>query len=174
MFLISAPAKQASLTGANDTIPYNFRRYHVSSACSELKRVIDQVASNSDAYAVGVFLLGTMINHNAGTDDFSIPWDVANVSVQMKKDGVIAFGDTSTSLRQVMEFFAHCFEPQISEQGIFNQLPVIGDGFFGDRVYYTIAVFFNFNNRTCVLIMGKFSRDRDGRGIRKSQVNNVT
>ena len=73
-----------------------------------------------------------------------------------------------------MKFFAHCFEPQISEQGIFNQLPVIGDGFFGDRVYYTIAVFFNFNNRTCVLIMGKFSRDRDGRGIRKSQVNNVT
>jgi hypothetical protein len=58
-----------------------------------------------------------------------------------------------------MEFFAHCFEPQIPEQGIFDQLPVMGDCFFGDRVYCTIAVFFNFNDRACILIMGKFSRD---------------
>ncbi len=66
---------------------------------------------------------------------------VANVSVQNKKDGVSAFGDASTSLCQAMEIFVHCLEPQISEQGIFDQLPVLGDGFFGDRVYYTIAVF---------------------------------
>jgi hypothetical protein len=58
-----------------------------------------------------------------------------------------------------MEFFAHCLEPQISEQGIFDQLPVMGDGFFGDRVYFSIAVFFNFNNRACILIMKKFARD---------------
>jgi hypothetical protein len=44
-----------------------------------------------------------------------------------------------------MEFFAHCLEPQISEQGIFDQLPVMGDGCFGDRVYYTVAVFFKIN-----------------------------
>jgi hypothetical protein len=47
------------------------------------------------------------------------------------------------------------------------------DGFFGDRVYYTIAVFCDFNNRACVLIMGKFAKDGDGRGISKSQVNDV-
>jgi hypothetical protein len=58
-----------------------------------------------------------------------------------------------------MEFFAHCLEPQIPEQGIFDQLPVMGDGFFGDRVYYTIAVFFDFNDWACILIVGKFSRD---------------
>ncbi len=110
-------------------------------------------------YTAGVFLLGTMVDHNAGVGDSSISWDVANVSTQKKKDGVSAFGDASTSLCQAMEFFAHCLEPQISEQGIFDQLPVMGDGFFGDRVYYTIAVFFNFNNRACILIVDKFARD---------------
>ncbi len=72
-----------------------------------------------------------------------------------------------------MEFFAHCFEPQISEQGIFDQFPVMGDGFFGGRVYFTIAVFFDFNDRACILIMVKFLWDGDGRGISESQVNDV-
>jgi hypothetical protein len=100
---------------------------------------------------VGVFHLGMMINHNAGVCDCPI--------VQKKKDGVSAFDDASTFLCQALEFFTHCFEPQISEQGIFDQLPVMGDSFFGDMVYYTIAVFFDFNNRACVLIVGTFSRD---------------
>jgi hypothetical protein len=72
-----------------------------------------------------------------------------------------------------MEFFANRLEPQISEQGFFEQLLVMGDCFFGVRVYYTIAVFYNFNDRTRVLIVGKFSRDGHGRGISKAQVNNV-
>jgi hypothetical protein len=76
-----------------------------------------------------------MIDHNAGIGDYSIGWDVANVSVQKKKDVVRAFGDASTSLHQAMEFFSHCLESQISEQGIFDQLSVMGDGFFGDGVY---------------------------------------
>jgi hypothetical protein len=88
-----------------------------------------------------------------------------------KKDGVNAFGDANTSLHQAMEFFAHCLEPQISEQGIFDQFPVMCDGFFGDRVYCSVAVFFGFNDRACILIVDKFARDGDGRGIYKSQVN---
>jgi hypothetical protein len=100
-----------------------------------------------------------MVDHNAGIGDCSIAWDVANVSAQKKKDGASAFGDAITSLCQAMEFFAHCLEPQIYEQGIFDQVPVIGDGFFGDRVYYSIAVFFNFNDRACILIVDKFARD---------------
>jgi hypothetical protein len=76
-----------------------------------------------------------------------------------EKDSVSAFGDASTSLHQAMGFFAHCLEPQIFEQGIFDQLPVMGDGFFGEGVYYSVAVFINFNNRACILIMDKFSRD---------------
>ena len=96
---------------------------------------MNQVASDSDAYAVGVFLLGMMINHNLGVGDYSITWDVANVSIQKKKDGVSSFGDASTSLRQAKAFFDNCLEPQISEQGIFDQLSVLGNGFFGDRVY---------------------------------------
>jgi hypothetical protein len=108
---------------------------------------------------VGVFFLGTIVDHNMGVGDCSIAWDVANVSMRKKKDGVSALGDASTSLHQVMEFFAHCLEPQISEQGIFDQLPVMGDGVFGDGVYYSVAVFFDFNNRACILIVDKFVRD---------------
>jgi hypothetical protein len=102
-----------------------------------------------------------MVDHNLGVGDCSIAWDVANVSKQKKKDGVSAFGDASTSLRQAMEFFAHCLEPQISQQGIFDQFLVMGDGFFGDGVYYSIAVsvFFDFNNRACILILDEFARD---------------
>jgi hypothetical protein len=51
-----------------------------------------------------------------------------------EKDGDSAFDDASTSLCQAMEFFAHSLEPQISEQGIFDQPPAKGDGIFGDRV----------------------------------------
>jgi hypothetical protein len=40
-------------------------------------------------------------------------------------------------------------------------------------MYYTMAVFFDFNDRACILIVGKFSKDRDCRGISKSKVNNV-
>jgi hypothetical protein len=56
-----------------------------------------------------------------------------------------------------MEFFAHCL--QSSEQEIFDQLPIMGDVFFVDRVYYSIAVFFDFNDRACILIVDKFARD---------------
>ncbi len=88
-----------------------------------------------------------MVNHNAGVSNCSNAWDVANVSKQKKKNGVGAFGDASTSLCQAMEFFAHYLEPQISEHGIFDQLPVMGDSFFGDRVYYSVAVFLDFNDQ---------------------------
>ncbi len=72
-----------------------------------------------------------------------------------------------------MEFFAHCLEPQIPEQVMFGQLPVMGDGFFGDSVYYTIAVFFYFNDKAFILIVGKFLRDGVGRDISQSKVNDV-
>jgi hypothetical protein len=100
-----------------------------------------------------------MVDHNAGVGDCSITWDVANVSVRKGKNGVGAFGDASTSLHQAMEFFAHCLEPQISEHGIFEQLSIMGDSFFGDGVYYFVAVFFNFNSQACVLIVNMFARD---------------
>ena len=44
-------------------------------------------------------------------------------------------------------------------RGSFDQLPVMGDGFFGNGVCYSVAVFFNFNNRACILIIDKFARD---------------
>jgi hypothetical protein len=35
----------------------------------------------------------------------------------------------------------------------------MGDSFFGDRVYHAIAVFFDLNDRACILIVGNISRD---------------
>jgi hypothetical protein len=119
MFIILAPAKGASLVLM--TLFHRILEETMLAVCvSELDRVINQVASDGDAHMVGVVLLVMMINHNAGIGDYSITRDVANVSVQKKKDGVGAFGDASTSLHQAMEFFAHCLEPQILEQGILD------------------------------------------------------
>jgi hypothetical protein len=95
--VILAPAMRASLVLM--TLFYDFRRDHVGSACSELKLVINQIASNSDAHTVRVVLLGTMVDHNVGLCDCSIVWDGANVSMQEKKDGISAFGNARTSLR---------------------------------------------------------------------------
>jgi hypothetical protein len=36
-----------------------------------------------------------------------------------------------------------------------------------------MVVHFDFNNRACVLIVGKFLRDGDGRGISESQLNDA-
>jgi hypothetical protein len=37
-----------------------------------------------------------------------------------------------------------------------------------DRVYYTVAVFVNFNDGACILILGKATRDCDARGVSES------
>ncbi len=52
---------KAGVLGANDTIPLDLGRDHVGSVCSELKWVINQVASDGDAHMVGVFLLGMIV-----------------------------------------------------------------------------------------------------------------
>jgi hypothetical protein len=53
-----------------------------------------------------------------------------------------------------MEFFAHSFDPEVSEQGILDELPVMCNCFLRDRVHNAVAEFFNFDDRSCVLIMG--------------------
>jgi hypothetical protein len=50
---------------ADCAVPKKFRRNHVSGVHSEFKRIIDQVTTNSDANAVGVFFLWTMINDDS-------------------------------------------------------------------------------------------------------------
>ncbi len=42
-----------------------------------------------------------------------------------------------------------------------------------DRVYYAVAVFFNFNDGSCILILGKATGDCDVRGISESQLNDM-
>jgi hypothetical protein len=72
-----------------------------------------------------------------------------------------------------MKFFAHSFDPEVFEQGILDELPVMCNCFLRDRVHNAVAVFFNFDDRSCVLIMGKATGDCDGRGISESQFNDV-
>jgi hypothetical protein len=52
---------------------------------------------------VEILFLGMMINFNPSIDDGSVLGNVANVSVQKKKDDVSAFGNASTSLCQAMD-----------------------------------------------------------------------
>ncbi len=72
-----------------------------------------------------------------------------------------------------MEFFAHCLDPQFLEQGIFAELPVVCNSLLRDRVYHTIAVFFNLYDWTCILLLGKTTGDCDGRGVSESETNNM-
>jgi hypothetical protein len=39
------------------------------------------------------------------------------------------------------------------------------DGFCGDRVHNAIAVLFDFNDGTCIVVVGKGLGNRDGTGI---------
>ncbi len=72
-----------------------------------------------------------------------------------------------------MEFFAHSFEPKVFEQGILDELPVVRNRLLHDMVHYAIAVFFNFDDGLCILILGKATGDCDVRGIRESQPNDM-
>ncbi len=47
------------------------------------------------------------------------------------------------------------------------------DSFFGDRMHDTIAIFFDFNDRACIMDASKGSGNRDGRGINESKVNDM-
>ena len=44
---------------------------------------------------------------------------------------------------------------------------------FLDRVHNAIAVFFNFDDGSCILILGKAMGDCDVRGISESQPNDM-
>jgi hypothetical protein len=60
-------------------VPKKFRGNHVSGACGEFKRIIDQVTANSDANVVGVFFLWTMIDVNLTIPDCLVGRDVPNL-----------------------------------------------------------------------------------------------
>ena len=72
-----------------------------------------------------------------------------------------------------MEFFAHSFDSEVFEQGILDELPIMCNRLLRDRVHYAVAVFFNFEDGSCILILGKAMGDCDVRDISESQSNNV-
>ncbi len=63
--------------------------------------------------------------------------------------------------------------PQFLEQRILAELPVVCNSLLCDRVYHTIAVFFDLYYWTCILLLGKTTGDCEGRGISESKTNNM-
>ncbi len=116
-----------------------------------------------------------MVNYNSCVGDCSVLWDCANVSVREVKNCISSFGDTRASLRQTVEFFAHCVDPQIFEEGILDQFSVVGDGFLCDRMYNAITVFFNANEGARILVAMFCKRGRDcvDWGIGESKTDDV-
>ena len=60
-----------------------------------------------------------------------------------------------------------------SEQGILDELPVVRNCLLRNRVYYTFAVFFNFDDGSCILILDKATGDCDVKGVSESQTNDM-
>ena len=88
-------------------VPKKFRGNHVSGASGEFKRTIDQVTANSDANAVRVLFLWTMINENLTISDCLVGMDAANLFGRKKEDCVGPIGDTWFALCQSMYLFAY-------------------------------------------------------------------
>ena len=61
-----------------------------------------------------------------------------------EKDCVSSLGDTWTSLCHAMEFFAHCLDPRVLEQGILGELPLVCNCLLHDRVYSAICSILRF------------------------------
>ncbi len=117
-----------------------FRGNRVSGACGEFKRIIDQVITNSDANAVRVFFLWTMINDNSTICDCPVGRDVPNLFGGKEEDCVGPIGDTWFALCQLMYLFAHCRYPEMFEAGIMLQCLELCYGFLGDRMDKAAAV----------------------------------
>ncbi len=73
--------------------------------------MIDQVTANSDANAVRVFFLWTMIDDNSTIRDCMVGRDVLNLFGGKEEDCVGPIVDAWFALRQLMYLFARCRYP---------------------------------------------------------------
>ncbi len=69
---------------ADCAVPKKFGGNHVSDACGEFKRIIDQVTTNRDADVVRVFFLWTMIDENSTISDCPVSRNVCTKPVWEK------------------------------------------------------------------------------------------
>jgi hypothetical protein len=116
--VLDVSAGKAVTLGADDTVPKEFQRDHVSGAGGEFKRVVDKVTSNSDADMVRVLLLWAIVNYNLSIRYRSVAGDMSNFIVGEEEDGVGSVGDTWFALCEAIDFLAKCRYPEIFEVGI--------------------------------------------------------
>ncbi len=139
------PGKTCPLC-ADRPVPKKFRGNHVSGACGEFKRIIDQITANSDANAVRVFFLWTMINDNLTIRDCPVGRDVRNLFWGKEEDCVGPIGDAWFVLCQSMYLFAHCRYPEILEVRIMLQFLELCYGLLGDGMDNAAAVLLDVND----------------------------
>ncbi len=77
--------------------------------------MIDQVTTNSDTNTVRVLFLWTMIDDNPSISDCPVGRDVINFFGGKEEDCVGPPGDAWFALCQPMDFFAHCWYPEMFE-----------------------------------------------------------
>jgi hypothetical protein len=106
---------------ADLAVPKKFRGNHVSGAHGDFKRIIDEVTANSDANAVRVFFLWTMIDDNSTICDCPVGRDVPNLFGGKEEDCVGPIDDAWFALCQLMYLFAHCRYPEMLEVRIMLQ-----------------------------------------------------
>ena len=120
----------------------------------EFKRIIDQVTSNSDANAVRVFFLWTMVDDNSTICDCLVSRDVPHLFGGREEDCVGPIGDAWFSLCQSMYLFAHPWYPEMFEVGIMLQFLVLCYGYLGDGMDNAAAVLLNVNDGPSPLQIG--------------------
>jgi hypothetical protein len=119
---------------ADCDVPKKFRGNHVSGACGEFERIIDQDIANSDANAVRVFFPWTMIDDNSTIRDCPARRDRPNLFGGKEEDCVGHIGDAWFALCKLMYLFAHCQYPEMFEVGIMLQFHVLCYGLLGVRM----------------------------------------
>ncbi len=139
---------------ADCAVPKKFRGNHVSGACGEFKRIIDQVTTNSDANAVRVFFLWTMIDDNLTIRDCPVGRDVANFFGGKEEDCVGPISDAWFAPCQSMYLFAHCRYPEMFEVGSMLQFLVLCYGLLGDGMDNAAAVLLDVNDGPSPLQIG--------------------
>ncbi len=139
---------------ADGAIPKKFGGDHVCGTRCELKRVVDEVAADRDSYPVRIFLLGPMVNDDSRVCHGAICWYQSDCIAREKKDGVSAFCKTHLALCKPMEFLAHCWNPEVFENGVMLQLFILCNGFLCHGMDDTEAMLLDVDDGTRPLRAG--------------------
>jgi hypothetical protein len=81
MHIFDVHATEFGPWGTDDTVSHNFSRDYVGCTCGEIKRIINEVAANSDSDSIWLVLLGAVVDGNSCVLDGMIFWDAHDFSM---------------------------------------------------------------------------------------------